>query len=68
MKMRLLFYAIDLSISGWLSAVGSFMNVRTSNRVFRLFTHQGKEVLFMQLLTHIIFVLNLLKTLINHFS
>ena len=43
------------------------MNVRTSNRVFRLFTHQGKEVLFMQLLTHIIFVLNLPKTLINHF-
>ena len=65
--MRLLFYAIDLSISGWLSAVGSFMNVHTSNRIFRLFTHQGKEVLFMQLLTHIIFVLNLLKTLINHF-
>ena len=43
------------------------MNVRTSNRVFRSFTHQGKEVLFMQLLTHITFVLNLLKTLINHF-
>jgi len=43
------------------------MNVRTSNRVFRLSTHQRKEVLLMQLLTHIIFVLNLLKTLINHF-
>ena len=43
------------------------MNVCTSNRIFCSFTHQGKEVLFMQLLTHIIFVLNLLKTLINHF-
>ena len=33
-----------------------------------LSTHQRKEVFFMQFLTHIIFLLNLLKTLINHFS
>jgi len=31
-------------------------------------THQRKEVFFMQFLTHLIFLLNLLKTLINHFS
>ena len=27
-----------------------------------------REAIFMQFLTHIIFLLNLLKTLINHFS
>ncbi len=56
-----------LSSNGKLSAVCSFIECPRSKPCF-LSTHQRKEVFSMQFLTHIIFLLNLLKTLINHFS
>ena len=56
-----------LSSNGKPSAACSFIECPYSKPCF-LSTHQRKEVFFMQFLTHIIFLLNLLKTLINHFS
>ena len=55
-----------LSSSGKLSAVCSCLNVRTPSRVS--YPPINERKFFMQFLTHIIFLLNLLKTLINHFS
>ena len=58
---------VGLSIRGWLSAVSSFLEYPYLKSHF-LFIHLStKGGAIMQLLTHIIFVLNLLKTLINHF-
>ena len=56
-----------LSSNGKPSAVCSFIECPCCKPCF-LSTHQRKEVFFMQFLTHLIFLLNLLKTLINHFS
>jgi hypothetical protein len=56
-----------LSSNGKLSAVCSCLNVRAPSRVFYPPINE-RECSFMQFLTHIIFLLNLLKTLINHFS
>jgi len=65
--MRALFRLVGLSIRGWLSAVSSFLEYPYLKSHF-LFIHPStKGGAIMQLLTHIIFVLNLLKTLINHF-
>jgi len=66
--MRSLFRLVDLSIREWLSAVSSFIECPYLKSYF-LFVHPStKGGAIMQLLTHIIFVLNLLKTLINHFT